>query len=187
MSEDNHAKLKVQAALCNDEDQETVSVVNTKITKYPLCAWMLIRIYLTMSTCDDSAWSIAARFMAYGCGSCVLNNFSLLMSSVTVVVGYNGASEGCVVAYVDHSRTVHKHIVYGVNLPPSRQVLRHLGVPDGDVHFLLIIPPIVFNLRGTRFMNDVKGHVLPQNSMSARSLSDFDKWIAAECEEMEFI
>lgn len=59
MHEDSHAKLKVHAAWYNEEDDETVSVMKDKTTKFPLEAWKHTQLDLIMSTCVESSWSVA--------------------------------------------------------------------------------------------------------------------------------
>lgn len=62
ISEDNPANLKAHAAWYNDENHETLSVMEVETTKCLLGAWMLTRLYLMMSTCAERSWSVAARF-----------------------------------------------------------------------------------------------------------------------------
>lgn len=62
MPEDNHVKLKAHAAWYNEEDHETISAMKVKTTRLPLGAWILTMIYLILSTCAESFWSVVARF-----------------------------------------------------------------------------------------------------------------------------
>lgn len=63
----------------------------------------------------------------------------------------------------------------------------HLDILRRDLHFPRVTPPIVAKITGTIIMRGVDGHVDPQNSRQARSLSDSAKWIATEHDDIHSI
>lgn len=67
-----------------------------------------------MSICAESALNVTACFLASGNGTCVLNNFYPLMTSVAVDAGKHGMVEGCVVI----SKSC-KQVMYVAVLPPN--------------------------------------------------------------------
>lgn len=97
-----------------------------------------------------------------------------------VATGVYGMVEGRVIVSIDSSRNNHADNMYVVVLPPTHHDPSYLDVPYYDVHFPPYILPMLANLIVTKILNDVEGHVVPQNHTQSRSPLYTDKWIATE-------
>lgn len=90
-------------------------------------------------------------------------------------------------AYVLSSPKDHKDIVYGVVLPPNHDGPRYLDIPFTDMHFPPTLSAMLSTSNGVKIHNAVDGHVVQQNCLPARSLSDADKGTIAEHQDMQSI
>lgn len=74
-----------------------------------------------------------------------------------------------------------------VVLPPHHEGPKYLDLALAIVQFPPNLPPIPLTMHGPKDRNAAEGQFVPQISRQARSLSDADKWVAAEHEEVRFL
>lgn len=119
-------QLKAHAAWYDADSHKNVSVPKANTPKFPAGVWMFTKMYLIMSMCTNSAWNTFARFMAYGSGGYVLNNFYPSMTIVCTCAGVCGTVNGCAIVSTDTSFQDSSVIMYGVVLQPTHQGPRFL-------------------------------------------------------------
>lgn len=81
---DEIIKLKEHVVWYDTDDDVAVSVIKVHTISFPKDVNMLTKLHVLMLLCYGSAWNILARYMAYGGGWCVLNNFYPVMTAVGV-------------------------------------------------------------------------------------------------------
>lgn len=145
---------------------------------------MFTKIRLVMSVC---AWDTLARFMEYGGGGCVLDNFYRFVRTVQSCAGVYGTVDACVIVSVDVSLQGGREVMHGVIYPPLHRAPRSLDMPFKDICLPSPTPPMIATLTVPKTVISSSGNIVPQNSMQARSLPDSAKWLAAENEAMDSV